>query len=74
MDPIHIRSAKTSDNTHKPTPLLNKFDVAARCMVNWQTVLKWHRLGALKSIKLGSRTIRFSEAQVAAFLANRGNR
>jgi len=74
MGPIHIRAAKTGDNTHKPTSLLNKFEVAERFNVNWQTVLKWHRLGALKSIKLGSRTIRFSEAQIAEFLANRGDR
>jgi hypothetical protein len=56
--------------TELPAKLLNKFDVAGRLQVNEQTVLKWTRLGKLQCIKLGSRSYRYAEAQVAAFLAN----
>jgi excisionase family DNA binding protein len=49
--------------------LLNKFQVAERLGIHAQTVLKLTRLGRLECHKLGSRSYRYSEAQVARFLA-----
>ena len=55
-----------------PNALLNKHDVASRLEVNVQTVLKWARLGDLEAIRLGRRTVRFTQAAVAKFLARKG--
>jgi excisionase family DNA binding protein len=46
--------------------------VASRLEVNVQTVLKWARLGDLEAIRLGRRTVRFTQAAVAKFLARKG--
>jgi excisionase family DNA binding protein len=54
-----------------PGALLNKHDVASRLEVNVQTVLKWARLGDLEAIRLGHRTVRFTQAAVAKFLARK---
>jgi excisionase family DNA binding protein len=54
-----------------PNALLNKHDVASRLEVNVQTVLKWARLGDLDAIRLGRRTVRFTQAAVAKFLARK---
>jgi excisionase family DNA binding protein len=55
-----------------PNALLNKHDVASRLEVNVQTVLKWARLGDLEAIRLGRRTVRFTQAAVVKFLARKG--
>lgn len=55
-----------------PAALLNKHDVASRLEVNVQTVLRWARLGDLECIRLGRRTVRFTQAAVAKFLARKG--
>jgi excisionase family DNA binding protein len=55
-----------------PGALLNKHDVAGRLEVNVQTVLKWARSGDLEAIRLGHRTVRFTQAAVAKFLARKG--
>jgi|GEM_PF-5614483 len=57
-----------------PGALLNKHDVANRLEVNVQTVLKWARLGDLDAIRLGRRTVRFTQAAVAKFLARKGSK
>jgi excisionase family DNA binding protein len=57
-----------------PNALLNKHDVASRLEVNVQTVLKWARLGDLEAIRLGRRTVRFTQAAVAKFLARKGSK
>lgn len=55
-----------------PGALLNKHDVASRLEVNVQTVLKWARLGDLEAVRIGHRTVRFTQAAVAKFLARKG--
>lgn len=57
-----------------PSALLTKHDVARQLEVNDQTVLKWARLGDLDCIRLGHRTVRFTQAAVAKFLARKGAR
>jgi excisionase family DNA binding protein len=54
-----------------PGALLNKYDVASRLGVDVQTVLKWARLGDLEAIRLGHRTVRFTQAAVSTFLQKR---
>jgi len=54
-----------------PNALLNKHDVASRLGVDVQTVLKWARLGNLDAIRLGHRTVRFSQNAVSTFLQKR---
>lgn len=54
-----------------PGALLNKHDVASRLEVNVQTVLKWARVGDLEAVRLGRRTVRFTQAAVAKFLARK---
>ena len=54
-----------------PGALLNKHDVASRLEVNDQTVLKWARLGDLEAVRIGHRTVRFTQAAVAKFLARK---
>ena len=54
-----------------PGALLNKHDVASRLVVNVQTVLKWARLGDLEAVRIGHRTVRFTQAAVAKFLARK---
>lgn len=54
-----------------PSALLTKHDVANQLEVNDQTVLKWARRGDLECIRLGHRTVRFTQAAVAKFLAAR---
>ena len=51
-----------------PGALLNKHDVASRLEVNVQTVLKWARVGDLEAVRLGCRTVRFTQAAVEMFL------
>jgi excisionase family DNA binding protein len=55
-----------------PNALLTKHDVADQLEVNVQTVLKWARVGDLDAIRLGRRTVRFTQAAVAKFLARKG--
>lgn len=54
-----------------PGALLNKHDVANRLAVNVQTVLKWARVGDLEAVRIGHRTVRFTQAAVAKFLARK---
>ena len=54
-----------------PGALLNKHDVASRLEVDVQTVLKWARLGDLEAVRIGHRTVRFTQAAVAKFLARK---
>jgi excisionase family DNA binding protein len=54
-----------------PVALLNKHDVANRLQVNQQTVLRWAREGKLESVRLGTHTVRFTQAAVAKFLATK---
>jgi excisionase family DNA binding protein len=56
-----------------PNALLTKHDVADQLEVNVQTVLKWARLGDLDAIRLGRRTVRFTQAAVVKFLARKGS-
>lgn len=56
-----------------PHALLTKHDVASRLEVNVQTVLKWARVGDLDAIRLGRRTVRFTQAAVEKFLKARQN-
>jgi len=54
-----------------PHALLNKCDVAIQIGVNVQTVSKWARSGDLEAIRLGHRTVRFTQAAVSTFLQKR---
>jgi len=55
-----------------PNALLTKHDVASRLEVNWQTVLKWARLGELEAVRFGPRTVRFTQAALEKFVARKG--
>ena len=55
-------------------PLLDKRAVAARLHVHEQTVLEWAREGTIECIRLGFRTIRFTEEHVSRFLAGAAQR
>ena len=55
-------------------PLLDKRAVAARLHVHEQTVLEWARAGTIECIRLGFRTIRFTEEHVSRFLARAAQR
>ena len=55
-------------------PLLDKRAVAARLHVHEQTVLEWAREGTIECIRLGFRTIRFTEEHVSRFLARAAQR
>jgi excisionase family DNA binding protein len=55
-------------------PLLDKRAVAARLHVHEQTVLEWAREGSIECIRLGFRTIRFTEEHVSRFLARASQR
>ena len=55
-------------------PLLDKRAVAARLHVHEQTVLEWAREGSIECIRLGFRTIRFTEDHVSRFLARASQR
>ena len=61
MDPIEL-------------PLLDKRAVAARLHVHEQTVLEWAREGTIECIRLGFRTIRFTEEHVSRFLSRAAQR
>ena len=55
-------------------PLLDKRAVAARLHVHEQTVLEWAREGSIECIRLGFRTIRFTEEHVSRFVARAAQR
>ena len=55
-------------------PLLDKRAVAARLHVHEQTVLEWAREGTIECIRLGFRTIRFTEEHVSRFLSRAAQR
>ena len=55
-------------------PLLDKHAVAARLHVHEQTVLEWAREGSIECLRLGFRTIRFTEEHVSRFLARAAQR
>lgn len=55
-------------------PLLDKRAVALRLHVHEQTVLEWAREGTIECIRLGFRTIRFTEEHVSRFLARASQR
>jgi excisionase family DNA binding protein len=60
--------ASPNQNT-SPSPLLNKFQVAERLGMHFLTVLKHTRLGHLECYKFGPHSYRYSEEQVARFMA-----
>ena len=64
-------NATASDATHAPARLLTTNEVAARLGVHPVTVREWVRSGALASLRLGNRTRRVSEQDLAAFLRER---
>jgi excisionase family DNA binding protein len=74
--PRQVRKATANPDRLQadPNALLNKHDVASRLEVNVQTVLKWARLGDLEAVRIGHRTVRFTQAAVAKFLARKGVR
>jgi excisionase family DNA binding protein len=55
-------------------PLLDKRAVAARLHVHEQTVLEWAREGSIECIRLGFRTIRFTEEHISRFVARAAQR
>jgi excisionase family DNA binding protein len=67
-----LRSRATMDSIEPP--LLDKRAVAARLHVHEQTVLEWAREGTIECIRLGFRTIRFTEEHVSRFLARAAQR
>ena len=67
-----MRSRSTTDPIEPP--LLDKRAVAARLHVHEQTVLEWAREGTIECIRLGFRTIRFTEEHVSRFLARAAQR
>jgi excisionase family DNA binding protein len=67
-----VRSRSTTDPIEPP--LLDKRAVAARLHVHEQTVLEWAREGTIECIRLGFRTIRFTEEHVSRFLARAAQR
>ncbi len=56
-----------------PNALLTSHDVAEQLEVSEQTVRMWARLGKLEAIRLGHRTVRFTQAAVEKFLKARQN-
>jgi excisionase family DNA binding protein len=54
-----------------PNALLTSHDVADQLEVSEQTVRMWARLGHLDAIRLGHRTVRFTQAAVEKFLKAR---
>lgn len=57
-----------------PSRLLAARDVAVRFGVSVETVLRWYRRGLLPGVRLASNVLRFDEADVAAFVAERSGR
>ncbi len=53
-------------------PLLTARDIAKRLQVNTQAVYRLAREGKLPAVKLGSRTLRWSEDVVMEFVSRRG--
>lgn len=56
-----------------PNALLTKHDIASQLQVNVQTVLSWARAGKLDAVRLGRRTVRFTQTAVEKFLKARQN-
>ena len=63
-----VDSMTMSNPISSRTDLFDKTEAASRLGINWQTVLKHVRLGRLECHKLGTRTYRFDEGQIARFL------
>ncbi len=53
------------------TALLTAREVADLLSVSVETILRWHRSGKLPSLTLPSGAIRFTEDQIAAWIAER---
>ena len=55
-------------------PLLTTRAVAERMSVSTETVLRWHRAGALPAIRIASNALRFQQTDLDAFLEERDER
>ncbi len=64
--------APEETTTAAPLPLLTACDVAARLQINTQAVYRLAREGKLPAIKLSTRTLRWTEDAVSAFVAGGG--
>jgi len=64
-------NATAIDAAHAPERLLTTDEVAERLGVHPVTVRNWVRSGALASLRLGHRTRRVTEQDLASFLRER---